>query len=348
MDAGLRVEPLSRTDDWRRVIDDHPNTTAFHTLAWRQAVAECFDYEPAYRLVYRDGEPVAALPGFRVGGLTSQVRVTPFCAYGHPLLSEAADPEQVLKTLEADRGGREILLIKDADWTGITGYSRCGYGGQAAGITRRLPTTGDYDQAREHVFDRQLRSGLDTAREAGFAVEADADPDGCLDEIYELHLATVRRHGSPQFPRGFFDALCDAFGERARLFLVRDGAELVASLLAFDAGGTRFLWNNASDGTYWDQHPNDLVYATAVRDAFERADCKVVDFGRTEPGSGVDRFKQKFGADPVQLTTMAVPPRHASMADISGYKQLQAITRRLAPVITHPAVGPRLKEWIHE
>ncbi|MFB6195510.1 MAG: lipid II:glycine glycyltransferase FemX [Haloplanus sp.] len=348
MESSLAVDRFAAAD---RVavtafVADHPTATPFHTLAWRDAVATAFDYDPAYRTVRDErGDLVAVVPGFSCGGPVVTEVVNPFCEYGFPLVDPDADADvtAVLAALRKTAGPRRTLALKDADWTGVVGYNECGFGGVAAASVRRLSLDAPFAVLSEHVFDRKLGRNVRVAREAGVTVDRTDD----VDAFYPLYLDAMRRRGSPQFPRAFVAALVSAFGDRCSLLVARLDGDPVAGLLALDHGGHRSLLLNGSDGDRLDVRPNDRVYWAAVRRACDR-DLDVVDFGRSGPESGVDRFKAQFGATRDPLTTLVAPPRRALGGSVSTLRRLEPLAKRLAPVVTHPAVGPRLKEWIHE
>jgi lipid II:glycine glycyltransferase (peptidoglycan interpeptide bridge formation enzyme) len=188
-----------------------------------------------------------------------------------------------------------------------------------------------------------LRRNVERARDAGVTVRQTED----VAAFYECYLATMRRHGSPQFPKSFLTALLEAFGSDCLLLIAEYEGDPVAGLLALDHGDERYLLLNGSDADVLAVRPNDFLYWEAIRLACE-AGYDRVDFGRTARGSGVSQFKRHFGGRREQLTTLVWPPHRVGRADISGYRRLQPVVQRLTPVITHQAIGPRVKEWLHE
>lgn len=329
---------------YREFVSGHPDRTAFHGLAWRRAVDRAFDYEPAFRLLFEpDGDdPVAAVPGFRVPGLLGSSVKNPFCEYGYPLLAPDASPVGVLSALADAVDGRDACILKDASFSGVSGYGPAGYGAVETGVSYRLPLDPGFDGIRETAFDAELRRAVRQAEEAGLTfVESDD-----VAAFHELYVDTMRRLGSPPFPRGFFEALRSAFGGDCRLWLVEDD-EPIAGVLALQAGGTCHLLVNGADRERFGARPNHFLYARAI-ERLASEGLSVVDFGRTEPESGVARFKESFGATPHRLASFVSPPRFVGRADVSGLRQLAPITRLAAPAITHPAIGPRLKELVAE
>lgn len=337
LDAGFRSE-------YEQFVSDHPARTAFHRLAWKQAIERTFDYEPAYRVVLNaaSGEVVGAIPGFGIQRMLASSHRNPFCEYGFPLVAEDTWAEPVLAALAEETNSIGPRIIKDVSFSGVSGYRAAGYGGVDTGVTYRLPLAPGFDRLRETAFDPELRRAVRQATRAGLAFEL---ADG-IDGFHRLYQDTMRRLGSPPFPQAFFQALKDTFQEDCRLWMVRDG-EPVAGVLALRTNGTCHLLVNGSNRDHFPDRPNHLLYTRVIEQlAGTRTD--IVDFGRTDPDSGVADFKDLFGATPVRLASFAHPPDFVGRANVSGLKQLAPMTRLVGPALTHPIVGPRLKELIAE
>jgi hypothetical protein len=333
-------------DEYAAFVDDHPASTAFHTLAWRRAVGTGVGYEPAYRLVRseaREGEAVAAVPAFRVHEPVGRSRTNPFCEYGYPLVAEGTDPVAVLETLADPPGRLGAVVLKESPQSGIGGYSEAGYGGVETGLTVRLSLDAPFDRLRSDVFANELRRNATRARDRGVTVVESDDHAA----FHELYVDTMRRLGSPQLPPGFVRALARAFGDAFGLHVAMLDGEPVAGLVSLVHDGTCHLLLNGADRGSEDAGANHLLYLDRIERAAESG-CEVVDFGRTEPGSGVHTFKRQFGGREVPLASFVTPPGRTGRADVSGLKALAPVTRALAPIVTHPAIGPRLKRLLHE
>jgi CelD/BcsL family acetyltransferase involved in cellulose biosynthesis len=337
------VTPADR-DVWGTVVDGHPSATVFHTWAWLRAVDSAFRYDPDHFLVYETGghDPVGAVPGFSVQGAGGRTVVNPFCEYGFPLLAEDVDPVPVLRALAGDLGSLGARVLKDAGWTGNRAYNAAGYGAVRTGEVIRLDTDRDFAAVRERSFTGEARRCLRLSTEAEVTVR----PAG-VDEYYPLYLETMRRLGSPQFPAAFFRDLAAELADDCLVLVADHDGETVGGVLALDHAGVRMVWSNASRRTAWNLHPNHRLYAAAIEDAC-RTDIEVVDFGRSRPESGVHEFKTGFGGQRSPLASFVAPPGRAGRASLEDYGEAAAVARRLSPVITDPAVGPRLKRFIHE
>lgn len=330
-------------DVWDDVVMNHDSATVFHTRAWKQAVDRTFNYDPAYVVVSDDeiGDVIGVMASFRVTETMGESFVNPFCEYGYPLVTAEANPRRVLAALTTLTDRFDAVICKDRRGTGVRGYYP-EFGAIETGVTFRVPTTMTFDTLWENSFNRDLRSSVRTARDYDLKVTKTDD----IDAYFDLYCQTMNRLGSPIFPKSFFKNLKSTFGADCRILLV-DEENPKAGLLVLDFDGERYILSNASDPTYWDKRPNELLYCTVIETACE-GDYGVVDFGRTEPESPLYEFKQKFGGTETQLASFVHPPRYVSRASISGYKQLKPVTKRLGLVLTHPRVGPALKKWVHE
>ncbi|UPM44569.1 GNAT family N-acetyltransferase (plasmid) [Halocatena salina] len=279
------------------------------------------------------------MPGFVVFEGVGRSVLNPFCEYGFPLIETETTDTAVLSALQNTGDTR---VVKDAGWSGVAGYNTVGYGGVPTGSSIRLSVDRSFAVLWETVFDKDVRRCVRTARDQGVSVT-----DGTVEEFYPLYLETMRRLGSPQFPERFFASLVDAFEEAATILLARRDGEPIAGVFLFEWEDTTTVWTPASRRTHWDYRPNHLLYLEAIERAC-RAERSIVDFGRSRRGSSVHEFKAQFGGVDYPLMSFVTPPHRAHRASLEGYSRLSAITPYLAPVITNPAVGPRLKRLIHE
>lgn len=338
-DLTMRSVSPDRDAEWSAFVADHPDATVFHTAGWASAVKTTFGYDASHVwLTDRSGAVRAVVPGFVVRDGIGRSVLNPFCEYGFPLVAETTPDAAVLSAV---RDG-VTRVLKGAGWSGVNGYNAAGYGGVSTGSVIRLALDRSYETLRESAFDGDIRRCVRTARDDGVRIV-----DGSVDEFHPLYLDTMRRLGSPQFPERFFVALVEEFGESVTILLAERAGEPIAGVLLFEWGGTTSVWTPVSQRAHWEHRPNHLLYAAAIERACA-AGRSVVDFGRSRRGSSVHEFKAQFGGFEFPLMSFVTPPHRASRASLDGYGQLAPVTRRLAPLVTHPAVGPKLKGAIHE
>lgn len=328
-----------RSPEWGAFLETHPDATVFHTADWLRTVETVFGYKPNHVLLTSAGEIRALVPGFVVFEGLGRSVLNPFCEYGFPLIKEETTDAAVLSALQ---NTSETRIVKDAGWSGVSGYNTAGYGGVPTGSSIRLSLNQPFDLLWETVFEKDVRRCVRTARDHGVSVT-----DGTVEEFYPLYLETMRRLGSPQFPKRFFASLADALGESVGILLAQHNGDIIAGVFLFEWGDTTIIWTPASKRAHWDHRPNQLLYVEAIERACT-AGRSVVDFGRSRRGSSVHGFKSQFGGFDHPLTSFVTPPHRTGRASLDGYGRLSGITPHLAPLITHPTVGPTLKQLIHE
>lgn len=345
MSGAIAVRSIEETSDseWVTYIREHPKATVFHSLGWLRAIKATFGYEPRSFLAYdRTGKRVAAIPGVRVRDGLGHSVLNPFCEYGFPLIEETTDDRNVLSALRSTTARLESIVLKEVQWSGVRGYFDVPYGGVRTGTARRLRLDEPFEVLWQSAFEQQIRQRVRTAREDDVEVI-----EGSVREFYPLYVATMARLGSPQFPARFLEELDDRFGDAVTVLLARVDGRPIGALFTIEWRETTYIWGNGSDRESLHYRPNHLLYTVAIERARDRG-RSIVDFGRSRHGSGVDEFKSQFGGVAHPLASFVTPPHRSPRASLEGYGRLAPITRRLAPIITHPSVGPRLKRALHE
>ena len=182
--------------------------------------------------------------------------------------------------------------------------------------------------ARRNIL-RARRDGLTASEETGPAA---------LDAFRALLSLACSRHGVPMPPAALFEALVD--GLDARILVVRDSdGEALASLLWLLDGDLAWMpWT----GNVRRTGAGELLYWALIENAL-RNGANVVDFGRSRVGSGVYRFKRKFGAATVPVLWLSDKPQ-----DLYARYALPQKLYGALPKVVAAAVGPRLCRYLAE
>ena len=110
----------------------------------------------------------------------------------------------------------------------------------------------------------------------------------------------MRDLGTPVYPKRFFAAILREFPERTWICSVLlEGKRLAAGFLVSFQGQMEIPWAS-SLRSHNHLSPNMLLYWTALSYACESGHRRF-DFGRSPPHEGTYRFKEQWGARPVQL-----------------------------------------------
>jgi FemAB-related protein (PEP-CTERM system-associated) len=182
------------------------------------------------------------------------------------------------------------------------------------------------------------RTQVRKARKAGLTVSVhgrEGLPDFC-----RILATNLRDLGSPMHRREFFRRIIDAFGEDARIMLVREGDTAIgAGLMLVQGSWAGMPWVGSLRSAF-PRAPNQLLYWETLRHATARG-CQVFDFGRSSPGAGTYEAKRQWGAEPVQLFWHRLPGEDSD-GDVQRWHWGTEVWRRL-PVPVASMIGAAVR-----
>jgi len=146
-------------------------------------------------------------------------------------------------------------------------------------------------------FKSKLRSQIRRPKKEGFTVKF-----GQLDEIesfYEVFACNMRDLGTPVYTKQLFENTLREFPDNARICTVYDGKQPIASgfIIGFK-NQLQIPWAS-SLRTHNRFGPNMMLYWNILKFACEQGYTQF-DFGRSTQDEGTYKFKQQWGAQPVQ------------------------------------------------
>jgi FemAB-related protein (PEP-CTERM system-associated) len=204
-------------------------------------------------------------------------------------------------------------------------------------MIRRLP-------ASEEALDAELGSKLRAQiRRAGReSQEVRIGGAELLDDFYDVFARNMRDLGTPVYGKGFFRAVLAAWPQRSHVVVVRLGNRPAAAAILL---GFRDMLEIPWASTVREANPlglNMLLYRSVLGLAIARG-YGYFDFGRSSVGAGTYRFKQQWGAHPLQqywhygLRNGAGLPR--LNPDNPKYRLMISLWQRL-PVVFTRIIGP--------
>ena len=279
------AEPLTpqNQDKWDVVIQRCPNTTAFQSLAWRDALAGAFrQLTPVYSLIKQADAIVGGLPAFIFQPIPG-IRLwhsMPWNLFGgvHLVDSLQINPEGLITSIETaamEKGWCEIRWTLTPEHTAIYGdfLIEAGYE-RANHFTHLLNTNGDID-ALWHAYNKRVRGAVRKAEKSGVEV-TDTDSEAALSTFYDMYLMTVKRLGGTPKPRGLMQTLLQRKIAKLAIATYRD--TIIAGLLYLRFNRTVTLWCEASVPAFLKYRPNNAIFHYIITQACRKGDERV-DFG---------------------------------------------------------------------
>ena len=297
------VESLTpqNQDEWDAIIQQCPNTTAFQSLVWRDALVGAFrQLMPSYLLIKQENSAVGGLPAFVFQPIPG-IRLwhsMPWNLFGgiHLMNSVEVNPETLVTAIETaavKNGWCEIRWTLTPEHTATygnffteTGYARTNH------FTHLLKTSKDVDSLW-HAYNKRVRGAVRKAEKSGVEV-TDTDSEAALATFYDMYLLTVKRLGGTPKPRSLMQTLLQQ--KIAKLAIATYRGTIIAGLLYLCFNRTVTLWCEASVPAFLKYRPNNAIFHYIITQAC-RENYEQVDFGASPPeNAGLIAHKEQYRA----------------------------------------------------
>jgi FemAB-related protein (PEP-CTERM system-associated) len=191
-------------------------------------------------------------------------------------------------------------------------------------------------------FPSKLRSQVRKPQKEGMTTRIGRFEE--LDGFHHVFSVNMRKLGTPALPKGFFRDILVQFPDESWICSVYLDSVPVASgfLIAFK-NRLEIPWAS-SLSEYNKYSPNMLLYWSCLEFAC-RGGFKVFDFGRSTAGGKTCKFKEQWGARPVQLHWHYWLRDGGGIPDLTPgnpkYQLAIALWKRL-PLSVTKIIGPRI------
>jgi len=336
----VSVEPARESDRaaWQAFVEVCPESTFFHRFEWRDLVEDIFGHRTHYLIGRRDGSIVGILPlAYVRSRLFGRALVSlPFAVYG----GAAAADEDARLALHAEAVrlaqnlGASYLELRnrkatEPDWPRQDLY-----------VTFRRGILNDVE-ANLLAIPRKQRAMVRKSIQRGLGSEIDTGAG----RFFELYADNMHRHGTPAFPRRYFEALLRTFGDSAEVLTVLSPqGRPLSSVLSFYFRDEVLPYYAGDVSDARELAANDFKYWELMRRACERG-VKVFDYGRSKRGTGSFDFKKNWGFEPTPLNYEyrlldrdEIPQNNPANP---RYRALIALWRRLPRGLVN-AIGPTI------
>jgi len=335
--ADARPLELLPLDDprWGSFVAGHRDATPFHDPAWAGLLARTYRLSgEVLAQVGADGTVDAGIPVLVPARLPGQARRLVSLPF-----TDVIDP------LVPPEGGARFAtqLDRARERLGVTRIELRGHldGAQAVdprAVVHGLELTEGIDAVGDG-FSKSTRRNIRLAERRGVVVRRAREERDLTEIFFALHLATRSRLGVPVQPRRFFRLLWRVLTDAGLGFvLVAEQEGLPVASAVFLRNATTLVYKySASDSSALSSKPNDLLIATAIREACESG-CSHFDFGRSDlAGEGLRAFKSGFGAAEEALRYSVVGDGTAGVPG-GGDGVVQRVLRR-SPTLATRVVG---------
>ncbi len=299
---------------WLELLQFGSGARVQHTLEWKRAVEEAYpQLKPAYYLVERGKEDYFGFASFFCKSALFGNRAVslPFVDYGGFVGSPSSEGTTLLFSKLRARFSADKLEVRLSEHSEVFkesekallehGFVEQKHLGRQVAVVEL-----DSEKKMWEGFDKHTRNDVRKAGKSGLLLEF-VDSQKQLDSFYQLYFRAMKRFGTPQHSKKFFECLWNNFGgwrtnSPFHGFNCYKDGRLAGSLAMLAFNGYAQVFFSVSEPELREFRPNDFLYWQALRAANE-AGAKFVDLGQVQKdapagshAAGIFEFKKKWGA----------------------------------------------------
>ncbi|MEO0438342.1 MAG: GNAT family N-acetyltransferase [Pseudomonadota bacterium] len=352
----MKVALASAADEkrWNEYVGSHPNSSPYHSYAWKKAMTEAYGLRCNYYLACdKSGAVVGVFPTAQVAGLKrGRLCALPYCDLGAPLANNAVISAALIQAVFdcADYSKVKTIDIRDS----LNSPAEDIDPGTKVRMLLPLPET---TEALFDGFKSKHRSQIRKAKKNGLTIETGTSPK-LVDQFYSVYARNMRDLGSPPHSRSWHRAIVRSFGDSSTVALVKHGEVVLGGGIVLRIGSKAAIPWASTLREFNHLAPNMLLYWELLADSV-RMGCTVFDFGRSTYGEGTYRFKAQWGSTPLPLNWQhatlvqgvdAEPALQLTCATSSRRRSskiaLLEKTWRQLPVWLSTSMGSKLRRYI--
>ncbi|MEK7831534.1 MAG: GNAT family N-acetyltransferase [Acidobacteriota bacterium] len=319
VEVALKIKPYAPTDAsrWDAFVGSQPTASLCHTSGWQRVIEQTWKHRQHSLYAEHEGEISGVLPLFHVKGWFGSMLIsTPNGVYGGAVANDAASHQALIEAAKslAVELNVDYLELRDAARPGcavlpgcetrpselLLSRGSCPEIPQAGGaaypgeLVQNLYVSFDRPIVNDEVelmrsFPRDVRRMIRLGEKHGLSSLFGREE--LLGEFYELYAASVRRLGTPVFPKKMFAEFLRQFPDCADILVIRDGLRTVASVMSFYFRETVMPYYSGANPAYHRAGVNNFMYRELMLRSAQRGFIRF-DFGRSKLGTGACEFKR--------------------------------------------------------
>jgi len=324
---------------WDEFVLGHEDSTFFHRSGWGTVVKQAYGHEPHYLAALQNGRVIGVLPlGLSTSLLAGRRLISaPLADYAGICCSSQESAELLITATSSLATDLRVRFVE---------FRHLGWSlPDLPTDTSRATLILELDESSEKLWKRlkgKVRNQVRKAQKSGLDFRVGGLADVAV--FYDVYAENTRDLGSPMHGRRFFDILFDVFPDQVAVFSVWEQADIAGAAIGCVHRDTLEIPWAASLRRYFRSCPNNLLYWGAMEYAIERG-CRRLNFGRSRVGSGPYKFKEQWGAEPLQLYYQYVVLRGKAPVGEKRESRAYRLFSRVWPKVPMP-VAKRLGPMI--
>lgn len=282
---------------WTQYVDTARDSVFFQHIAWKRLIETNYGLKSHYLMALNDGQVSGILPLFLLKSpFFGKILVScPHFSYGGICGDNKATRNALVSA------AINLSKQKNVDYLELKNYpSPC----DDDLINKEIYCTLvlDLDPNPQVLWRGKLeadtRNQVRKALKSGLTAELGLMEN--FDDYYRVLSRNMRDLGSPMDSPGFLRSQFQAFGNQAKIVVVKKGDTAIAAMDLFFFKDTVHVRYAGSIREYLQFCPNNLLWWKAIEYSCQQG-YKFFDFGRSQWNSGTFHFKAQWGAKPKPL-----------------------------------------------
>ena len=329
-------------DRWDQFVLSQPEGSFFHLVAWKRAIERTFGFQSFYFYSERDGQITAIVPLFFVANwvIGDCLHSVPFAVYGGICAADQESRDVLLAHVKqlAVRKQVEHLDLHQRNGESIPGFHT---NTLYSSFTTPLSANPETNLKK---LPRDTRYMIRKGEKAGLRAQHGLEQ---MNDFYGLFCESMRRLGTPVFPRALFENLMQEFGSQVDLTMIYSGARPISGVMSFKFRDTFLPYYAGANSMAPVLAANNFMYWHLMKFAAEHG-FRSFDFGRSKKDTGAFHFKSQWGMTVESLKYQVYLVRRKTVPNFSPvnpkFEMATRIWRKL-PLGLTKHLGPRVVRW---
>jgi FemAB-related protein (PEP-CTERM system-associated) len=327
---------------WDEFVLGQPEGSFLHLTGWKRVIERTLGYQSFYWYAERNGEITAVLPLFLIENwiVGKCLHSVPFGVYGG--ICAADDESRHLLLAHV----KKLAVEQQVDYVDLHqrgGEIFSGFHHNELYSVFSTSLSADHE-ANLKKIPRDTRYMIRKSEKTN--LRAQHGPEQMKD-FYLLFSESMKRLGTPVFPRALFENILEEFGQKIDLMVVYSGNQPVSAVLSFYHRNAVLPYYAGANALAQRVSANNFMYWHLMKDAVEKG-FRSFDFGRSKKNTGAYAFKLQWGmtVEPLQYQVYLV--RRKTLPNFSPtnpkFDMATKAWQKLPLGLTR-ALGPSIVRW---
>ncbi len=282
---------------WDDYVSRSPSSACYHLSGWKEVIEKSFGHKTFYLMAENEENeikgilPLVHLKSFLFGSFMVSL---PYFNYGGVCVEHSEIQDLLLKEAiqVAKRESAEHIELRH------TTPAMNGLPAKTAKVAMRLDLPSNPEELW-NSFSSNLRRKIRKPAKEGIYWKFGKEEE--LDNFYTVFSTNMRDLGTPVYSKGFFQNILQRFPESTWIGTAKtkEDQPVASGFLVGFKERLEIPWVS-SLRSYNRYYANLFLYWNILKFACESG-YKVFDFGRSTLGEGTYKFKEQWGAKPIQL-----------------------------------------------